>query len=236
MNEEHGWENVPLWVQREVDKAGGSVRALATASGVDARTITKLLNGEPVKRRDALVRLATHSGWPTDAFDRMRRGESPSPAAEIDYLKGQSETAEAKFNELHKIEIEGGDLDEDQHALLMHWAMESTRLHDRAETMERRLRGEPEPPPSKSPFGNDLLGAIAGDPYLEMPDKVNLARTAYTLQQAAWEARHNEATVDEAPLIAAVSDAHDNLTSEERKEILDIAQRARRRRQGTTPA
>lgn len=84
VDENDGWDRVPAYVQREIDRLGGSIRSVSRDSGVDARTITKLVNGQPVTRRPALVRLATHFGWEPDGFDRIREGREPYSAAEQD--------------------------------------------------------------------------------------------------------------------------------------------------------
>lgn len=77
---ESGWERVRERMEQEVPARGG-VRALERSSGVSATTITKLLHGERVSRRDRLAVLATHFGWLPDGFDRIRRGEDPAGGA-----------------------------------------------------------------------------------------------------------------------------------------------------------
>jgi len=64
----------------EITSRGLTLRAIETATGVNYRTLQKLLAGERVTRRDRLAELARYLGWQGDGFERIRKGEEPAAA------------------------------------------------------------------------------------------------------------------------------------------------------------
>jgi transcriptional regulator with XRE-family HTH domain len=79
MKHEAGWHLVAERVQQEIDRQGLSLRAVEIGTGLNFRTIKKLLAGEPMARRDRLSVLAQFLGWEGDAFERIRQGREPVP-------------------------------------------------------------------------------------------------------------------------------------------------------------
>lgn len=79
VDDEDGWDRVAIWLEREIEQQGLTLRRIEVEGNVAYRTVQKLLDGQPVARRDALARLATFLGYQADAIDRVRRDESPIP-------------------------------------------------------------------------------------------------------------------------------------------------------------
>ena len=77
---DEGWDLVAVRLEHELATRGLTLRAIETATGVNYRTLQKLLAGERVARRDRLAELARFLGWQGDGFDRIRRGEEPTAA------------------------------------------------------------------------------------------------------------------------------------------------------------
>lgn len=83
-DEDEGWDLVATRLQREMDDRNLTINQLDRASGISYKTIRRLLDGDGVTRRDRLVVLAQFFGWPSDGFDRIRRGEEPTEEIHID--------------------------------------------------------------------------------------------------------------------------------------------------------
>lgn len=78
-DEHDGWRLVGAWLQGVIDERGLSMAAVSRDSGVSHKSLRRLLDGEPLKRRDRLGTLARSLGFRADAFDLVRRGEEPAP-------------------------------------------------------------------------------------------------------------------------------------------------------------
>jgi transcriptional regulator with XRE-family HTH domain len=81
---DEGWDRVARRLDAELDIRGWSVNELVRRSGVNLRTIQKLLNGEPVTRRDRLTPLANAFGWRGDGWTIIRAGGEPVPEGGAD--------------------------------------------------------------------------------------------------------------------------------------------------------
>jgi len=80
VNDDEGWDLVATRLAHEITSRGLTLRAIETATGVNYRTLQKLLAGERVTRRDRLAELARYLGWQGDGFERIRKGEEPAAA------------------------------------------------------------------------------------------------------------------------------------------------------------
>lgn len=80
MNPDDGWRRIPEALSTRMGERGATKTQIVRRGGVDWGTINKLLSGEPVRREDALWRVAEFLGWQADAFDRIRRGDPPIEA------------------------------------------------------------------------------------------------------------------------------------------------------------
>lgn len=80
-DDNEGWQRVATWLDAEIKGRGLSMGQVEKESGVSYKTIRKLLDGEPVSRRDRLGTLARALGFRADAFDAVRRGDEPTALA-----------------------------------------------------------------------------------------------------------------------------------------------------------
>lgn len=74
---EGGWDRVAIWLDNEISAKGWSLSRIERESGVSFQTLKKLLEGQPVTRRERLTALAHQLGYRHDTFDRLRAGEEP---------------------------------------------------------------------------------------------------------------------------------------------------------------
>lgn len=89
---EEGWERIGPWLERAIIDSGLSQAQLLRDAGMAHQTLTKLLRGERVGRRERLAALARVLGYRADAFDAVRRGKPPSRIVDLPVIDG-SDTA-----------------------------------------------------------------------------------------------------------------------------------------------
>jgi transcriptional regulator with XRE-family HTH domain len=115
-----GWDLVAARLEREISRRGLTLRAIESATGVNYRTLQKLLAGERVTRRDRLAELARYLGWEGDGFDRIRRGQEPEAAvvamsasgANLAEIRERDPEYFAQLEELARLAIERLDAQE----------------------------------------------------------------------------------------------------------------------------
>ena len=120
MHDDEGWDLVATRLDHEISRRGLTLRAIETATGVNYRTLQKLLAGERVTRRDRLAALSRYLGWQGDAFERIRRGEEPEPVlvemsasgANLAEIRERDPEYFAQLEELARLAIERLDAQE----------------------------------------------------------------------------------------------------------------------------
>lgn len=80
--DDNGWDRVGAWLRSVIDDRGLSLGQVTRDSGVSYKSLRKLLDGQPIARRDRLATLALALGYSSDTFDRVRRGERARTTAE----------------------------------------------------------------------------------------------------------------------------------------------------------
>lgn len=97
-DDEGGWDRVGAWLRREMHAQGLSMGKLERDSGVAYQTLRKLLDGQPITRRERLVPLARALGYQHDAFDAVRAGEEPARIDQVIDLPLLDGSADARLS------------------------------------------------------------------------------------------------------------------------------------------